>query len=81
MLEGLVATITATSWILVLLAYAVGSAGPLLCLRYATLTRTFSAVFGAIATGLNGNTVRWSIPSGVPLRDIGRVILRFGARA
>jgi hydrogenase-4 component B len=80
-LEGLASTLTADSWVVVLLAYAVGSIGSLLCLRNASLARLFSVVFGvagglvqvwvSLATILEGNSVAWSTPSGVPLLDIG----------
>lgn len=80
MLEGLSSTLTADSWAVVLLAYAAGSAGSLLCLRNASRARLISVVFGAagglvqvwvsLATILEGNSVSWSIPSGVPILDM-----------
>jgi hydrogenase-4 component B len=80
-LEGLIATLIANGWVAVLLAYAAGSMGSILCLRTASLGRLLSTGFGvaggllqvwvSLATILEGNTVSWAVPSGVPFLDIG----------
>jgi hydrogenase-4 component B len=79
--EGSISTLTIDTWLVVLLAYAAGSIGSLLCVRNAFLARLITVIFGvagglvqvwvSLATILKGNSVGWSIPSGVPLLDIG----------
>jgi len=81
MLEGLTAALIVNGWVAVLLAYAAGSLGSLLCVRTPFLGRLLSTGLGvaggllqvlvSLATILEGNTVGWSVPSGVPLLDIG----------
>jgi hydrogenase-4 component B len=81
MFEGLISTLIANGWVTVLLAYAAGSISSILCVRTTSLGRLLSTGFGvaggllqvwvSLATILEGNSIAWSIPSGVPLLDIG----------
>jgi len=79
-LEGLISALTVDTWVAVLIAYGAGSLGSLLCVRNARLARAVSALFG-IAGGLlqawdsavvllEGSTICWSVPSGVPLLEV-----------
>lgn len=80
MLEDLISVLTVDTWVAVFFAYAAGCLGSILCVRNARLARTISAVFG-IAGGLlqtwdsavvllEGTTICWSVPSGVPLLEV-----------
>jgi hydrogenase-4 component B len=79
--EGLISTLTADSWTVVLLSYAAGSVGSLLCPWNWSLGRLLSIILGvaggllqvcvSLATIVEGGSVSWSVPSSVPLLDVG----------